>query len=211
LECLTKESGGPSGWAEAARSDGDAPSADSVIGGRLSGRLSRLADNVDRLLDKTFLGRQLFSSDVDSSDPLDLDTFNWALRKTARTVLCEDMRRAASAGKGDDSSPHKTAVQDSLQRATPRLLACGGAKRLAVIRPEAGTAGRAMGQEVEALCDEGIAGIDVTGDHLAVCCEAEAVPLENIAASLIQNRHDYREMASRLRTRSDIQWDGFSF
>jgi hypothetical protein len=83
---------------------------------------------------------------------------------------------------------------------------------LAIIRPEQVTTGQAVGpEEVEGLCDDAVTWIDVPGDQLSVCCEAEAVPLENIAASLIEQGRDGLAIASRLRTRSDIRWDGFSF
>lgn len=48
-----------------------------------------------------------------------------------------------------------------------------------------------------------IAGVD---DALVVCCEAQGVPLQNIAAHLVGSRSDLLKVAGRLHTRIDVEW-----
>ena len=43
-------------------------------------------------------------------------------------------------------------------------------------------------------------------EALAVCCEIADVPLQNIAAMLSDQRSDFLQAASRLHTRSDVDW-----
>ncbi|MCH8840985.1 MAG: hypothetical protein IH831_10015 [Planctomycetes bacterium] len=45
-----------------------------------------------------------------------------------------------------------------------------------------------------------------TGDDLIVCREVEGLHVQRVAASLVQYRRDYIEIAKRLHTRIDVDW-----
>ena len=61
-------------------------------------------------------------------------------------------------------------------------------------------------RNVEQATGEGLTALSYEGSHNLLCCEVERVPLDNVAASLIDGRREYAEMASRLHTRIDVKW-----
>ncbi len=94
---------------------------------------------------------------------------------------------------------------ECMSAAKPRLLACGGAKRLLLLLPKGSTQVRPieiLHQELHVIpsvvenCD---------GDFI-LCHEVEQISLTQAAVTLIDGRRDLAEAASRLRTRTDVTW-----
>jgi hypothetical protein len=132
-----------------------------------------------------------------------------ALRDAARRIAAEAIRAVEVTGAlfpaGEDALKAHERLAEMIQAAQPRLTQCGGAARLLLVLSEpiqdprlqsmfAARFGQPPTTAVDAHCDP------------ALCCEMEQIPLAPLAATLIDYRRDYAEAASRLHTRSDVNW-----
>jgi hypothetical protein len=92
-----------------------------------------------------------------------------------------------------------------LQSAEPRLLSCGGARRLLVVAPERteratiAAAVRQAGGPEPTIAGE-------PGCDLVLCYDVQRVPLAYVARQLLGDRRDFAELASRLHGRNDVAW-----
>jgi len=96
-------------------------------------------------------------------------------------------------------------LKSCVERAAPRLQACGGSRRLWSIAPSAalGAALRAA-LELETTQQPSLA-IDSHSDCV-IGWEIEGMSLPRVAADLIDNQRDIASLAARLHTRLDIAW-----
>jgi len=96
-------------------------------------------------------------------------------------------------------------VKKYLQKSTPDLAVCGGAKRLLLMLPQGASLDR-LRETVRAHVAEppSIAG-DFDFD-VVFCWEMEQIPPETAAATLIDYRPDYAQLGARLHTRIDVAW-----
>jgi hypothetical protein len=96
-------------------------------------------------------------------------------------------------------------MADSLQAAAPRLLRCGGDVRLLLAVPH-GSDGAALRETICRQLEHEPLVVPHSGSEAALCFEVENVPLEHIIAAIVESRPDCFEAASRLHTRSDVEW-----
>ncbi len=131
------------------------------------------------------------------------------MRSAARSTLVGIMKQldASDVLFHAEETPQdevKTLAQ-SLQAARPRLLNCGGAKRLLVMLPR----GSSQVRPIEILhCDmhETPSVLENCDGDFILCYEAEQISITQAAVSIIDGRCDFAEAASRLHTRNDISW-----
>ena len=113
------------------------------------------------------------------------------------------MMRADVNRRGEQSA----SVADTVRSAQPRLLECGGDYRFLVVVPQCSKAWPSGWKTSFEEAAGGAASIvDGTDDALVVCCQAQRVPLQNIAAHLVATRSDLAKVAGRLHTRIDVEW-----
>jgi len=107
-----------------------------------------------------------------------------------------------------DGEAPRTEVEklaECLDAARPRLLACGGAKRLLVVLPK----GSSQARPIEILhheMNETPSVVENCEGDFILCYEAEQVSLTQAAVSFIDGRSDLAEAALRLHTRNDVNW-----
>ena len=89
--------------------------------------------------------------------------------------------------------------------AQPNLLDCGGAKRVLLVVPQ-GVDAEAPQMIIEKGLKESVSVAYNNVSDIVLCCEVEQMSLPRIAVTLIDGRPDYAEVASRLHTRSDVNW-----
>jgi eukaryotic-like serine/threonine-protein kinase len=108
----------------------------------------------------------------------------------------------------DPSGEHKSSPPaNSLDLPNPRLLACGGARRLLLVAPD----GSVTPQTQERLAARfGCTPTIVTrpSGEIVLCCEGEHIDADRVAALLVGQRRDCARMAMRLHTRIDVPWTG---
>lgn len=92
-----------------------------------------------------------------------------------------------------------------IEAAWPRLLACGGAKRLLLLMPPSSTANQ-VPRIIAEHRQESANVLFASGGDLVACYEAEQIPLVAVAASLVRDDLQYLEASRRLHTRTDIEW-----
>ncbi len=96
-------------------------------------------------------------------------------------------------------------LKPCLERAAPRLQACGGSRRLWSIAPSAALGAALRGAlELETTQQPSLA-IDSHSDCV-IGWEIEGMSLPRVAADLIDNQRDIASLAARLHTRLDIAW-----
>jgi len=132
------------------------------------------------------------------------DSLRRAARKTILDALAVvDVVQPLLGSQGPSRQSRR--LRDCVATATPRLLACGGGKRILLVLPE-GSDPAAIQSNLEKHFDEtSSVAFDRDGD-IVLCHEAEKIPLARAAAALADNRPDYAQAASRLHTRVDIRW-----
>lgn len=130
------------------------------------------------------------------------------LRSLARTSIVAIMRSLNVADilfhdsqQGDDV----TKFAESLTAAQPRLMRCGGARRLLVMLPRESAAARPLHILREQLGESPSMSHSSDGDFV-LCHEVEQISLTQAAVTLVDGRCDLIEFADRLHTRSDIAW-----
>ena len=96
-------------------------------------------------------------------------------------------------------------LADSLASARPRLLRCGGAKRLLVMMPNGSTSAEPLKILYEQLNETPSVAQNHDGDFI-LCYEVEQISLTQVAVSIIDGRRDYAEFAGRFHTRTDVEW-----
>jgi serine/threonine protein kinase len=132
-----------------------------------------------------------------------------SLRQAVRVELGNLLREVdlaglvlASPGNADAPSP----LQLLIDRAKPPQYAkYGGTQRLLVASPK-NAATEKLKADVETTAQVGPSSAQVSGGEFVFCYEVEGVPIRRIAAHLLENHEDCREIAAKLRARIDVSW-----
>ncbi len=98
-----------------------------------------------------------------------------------------------------------TTLSDSLEAAKPRLLRCGGARRLLVVLPKGSDNARPLEILHGQLSEVPSVSRNNDGDFI-ICHEAEQISLTQAAVTIIGGRPDLADYAMRLHTRNDVSW-----
>ncbi len=177
----------------------------------LRGRMDELAAALDRAFHATFLAprgglRGLLDHEGDLRALL-VDPLRAAARRTVLDALGEiDLKRALLPPTGSDDPA--AGLRAWLEAARPPLAVCGGGRRTVLVCPKACDAARL----VEAVAKESGQRPVVLPDSdidLVLCVEVEGIPLLRAATSLLSDRPDCADIASRLHTRTDVPWSRF--
>ncbi|MBM4002160.1 MAG: hypothetical protein FJ295_02570 [Planctomycetes bacterium] len=96
-------------------------------------------------------------------------------------------------------------LQRLLEKALPRLAACGGARRLMVIAPP-DLSTTELSVQLSKLTNDQLTIVQDSIAELVICYELEQIPVDNVLAKLIGTREDILEVARRLHTRIDVPW-----
>ncbi len=175
---------------------------------RLSHEMPRLAARLDDAVRTGYLSRHGGLSEVLTQEGQPRRSLISALRHAARGVLLGVLREMDVTRLllcPPDARIANESLETYLDTLAPELSACGGAKRLLVVLPE----GLASDSVREAVSERVVQGPSVVCDpdfDLVLCWEVEQLPLSSVAASLIDCRVDYAQVASRLHTRIDVRW-----
>jgi eukaryotic-like serine/threonine-protein kinase len=112
----------------------------------------------------------------------------------------EDLLPLDSDGERDNSL-----LAGCLDLLNPRLLVCGGARRLLLVAPDRSVTQQTQESLAKYLrCAATI--ITRSSGETIFCCEAEDLDADRVATFLIGQRRDCARMALRLHTRIDIPW-----
>jgi hypothetical protein len=118
-----------------------------------------------------------------------------------KTLDVADVMFSKNRGQGDDAAT----LLDSLESATPRLLRCGGAKRLLVMLPHGSTHVRSL----QILHQQMGETPSLTQNHdgeFVMCYEVARISLTQVAVTLIEGRRDLAAAAGRVHARTDVNW-----
>jgi eukaryotic-like serine/threonine-protein kinase len=134
-----------------------------------------------------------------------------SLRQAVRLELANLLREIdlagvvlSSPGTADAPSP----LQLLLDRAKPPQYSnYGGAQRFLVGCPK-DAATEKIKANVEVAAQIGTSLAPTAGCEFFFCYEVERVPIRRIAAHLLENHDDCREIAAKLRARIDVAWPG---
>lgn len=98
-----------------------------------------------------------------------------------------------------------TDLRSSLAAATPPLLELGGTRRVLAVLPSDAEEQQVASELTTAI---GVALSTTPGadNSLTICVEAGQLPIDQVAAELVQRRRDRVAFAERVHCRSDIQW-----
>jgi serine/threonine protein kinase len=129
------------------------------------------------------------------------------LRSIARRVIAATLQEVdigslvlSAPNEGDDSP-----LDDLLDSARPRMIECGGGKRLLMIVPD-GPATSRVPETIERTHKEKPTVITGGEGDLVACYECEDIPLKSIIARLITDNPSYAQVGHRLHTRIDVEW-----
>lgn len=90
--------------------------------------------------------------------------------------------------------------------ASPQLITCGGARQTLVLGPPAINRDRLLeaNQEIPA---EAVTFAEHARNEVVICQEISELPINRAMKQLIGSRKDYPELADRLHTRIDVDWN----
>jgi len=172
------------------------------------GPSQRLVDLMDRQMRNRFAGADGSLHSLFTGKMRDSKLLYESLRETGRAVLRGRSQKPAVHSPDNQSPgslPMSSAVKTLIDESTPKLMKCGGAKRLLLVAGDQSDVEPLKRQIERAAGERATALVGPVSDAL-VCCEMEGLPLDNIAATLIRGRREYAELASRLHTRTDVPW-----
>jgi len=211
----------------AAAGAGGTSLAAAAAGDQLSKLMSEVESQLRRSLLRLAPARQTSGCDplLDVLTPLDAETLLPTLRKVVRgvlggrsepsTTISPGARAALAAspgvsdvgGVGDDSATEEAGqLFDQLGQSAPSGLDCGGARRLLVRLPAAGSLTAAEAYTDQRIAQQPITFLPADDDQRTICVELERIALPAVVAALIRNRSDYLDIAQRLHTRVDVEW-----
>ena len=138
-----------------------------------------------------------------------------ALQRTARSVVLRLLRAyaiemtaanvaAPAAGAGGGQEP-LFQLPAAVQEAAPRFAGCGGQQRMFVVASEALSEAITPNALGEKVTTPPTVIVDPQADML-ICHEIEDLSLKRIASAVLDQRFQVVEAASRLHTRTDVQW-----
>lgn len=112
----------------------------------------------------------------------------------------------AAAGRGGHATDRGATGNDEFpQNAWPRFRGSGGRRRVLSLVPT-GSDWSDLEQKLRQEFDDCVAVRATGGDHLAVFCEIDGVPVETIINRLTHSNPSIADVASRIHTRIDIDW-----
>jgi eukaryotic-like serine/threonine-protein kinase len=131
------------------------------------------------------------------------------IRAIARTTVINLMKTMDVAtlmfSRGQQVDNVAATLAESIASAQPRLLRCGGAKRLLVMLPNGSTNVQPLKILHEQMNETPSVAQNDDGDFI-LCFEVEQVSLTQVAVTIIDGRRDYAEFANRFHTRTDVDW-----
>ena len=131
------------------------------------------------------------------------------IRAIARTTVINLMKTMDVAdlmfSHGQQVDNDAATLAESIASAQPRLLRCGGAKRLLVMLPNGSTNVCPLKILYEQMNETPSVAQNNDGDFI-LCYEVEQISLTQVAVTIIDGRRDYAEFASRFHTRTDVEW-----
>lgn len=158
---------------------------------------------IDRLLEHELL-RIVTAAERGSQTKLP-QVFRRAAHTTILDVVNHVAIRKIHAASASPDALAAFSLRSALKSAAPLLSKCGGARRLVLIAPHdlpSAELTRQLGDDLPAAPTV----VTDAGHNVIVCYEAEQLSLQHVAAALLDRRSQYREVASRLHTRVDVQW-----
>jgi hypothetical protein len=96
-------------------------------------------------------------------------------------------------------------LEDLLKSVTPGLLKGGGTQHLALLGPTGEILGP-LQERIAEIAGEDINAVATSEGDVFLCCEAEGIQFESVAANLMTSQPDCKKLASRLHTRVDVRW-----
>ena len=172
-----------------------------------AGPTPRLLELMDRQMRNRFAGAGHSLHGVLTGRMRDPNLLYKSLRETGRVILrtrfAEGDRKPSERATSNEQIRGDT--QALIDGSTPKLLDCGGAKRMLMVAGDQSDLA-SMKRGIEQATGDSVTALACPGSDTLLCCEMERVPLDNIAASLIGGRREYAELASRLHTRIDVKW-----
>ena len=175
-----------------------------------------ICDNVERLT--SGLAMQLEKELLQDSGGLGAMLLQGGRERNALPIVMRGIARTSIIGvmkqldvsdilfhDDDDAQSEVDTLAECVQNARPRLIACGGAKRLLVMLPKGSSQVRPIEILHQQLGETPSVVGNCDGDFI-LCYEAEQISLTQAAVTIIDGRRDLADAASRLHTRNDIEW-----
>jgi hypothetical protein len=171
----------------------------------LESRIAKLVDRVEQQLQHGILQsrslRQLLA-DVDS-----VEEFAQALESATRATVIEDLKEVDidQFFTGEEAIEAQELIKCLKKEADPKLLSAGGSTRVLLSIPQRAKS-NVLPEEVKTQFEQTPTVIAATTGDVVTCYEVECIPLDNVSMSLLQDRPDSIDFASRLHSRTDISW-----
>ena len=131
------------------------------------------------------------------------------IRAMALTTVISLMRTLDAAdimfARNRENENSAATLSESLALAKPRLLRCGGGKRLLVMLPSGSNHVRPLEILYQEMNETPSVADNNDGDFV-LCYEVEQLSLTQVAVALIDGRRDFAEYAERLHSRTDVAW-----
>jgi hypothetical protein len=175
---------------------------------RIGDVMPRLAKELDQEIRAKFFGKKRRLCDVLTKDLDFRESLVSALRHAARRAITRSLKEIDISRlllSSDDREPADQRLGVHLEKAAPRLLSCGGSKRLLLVLPD-GCSDRQVREAVDTYVSQSPTVVFDSDFDMVLCWEMGEMPISRVALTLIDYRVDYARVASRLYTRVDVPW-----
>jgi len=170
-----------------------------------------MLDQLDRQVQSSFFSSQCRLGDLLGCEKTIRDKLIARMRAAARKIVLSSLATAAreeveTALRASRASGIGPQLDGHLQAVASGPIKSGGvARRLFLTGPDAAVLAKLRGRLQQAGGEEVTIAASPEPEIL-LCCEAEELDFETIAARLMSSQPDCKELASRLHTRIDIDW-----
>ena len=175
----------------------------------LFAQAARIAERLDKKFQKGYFAQSGGLHDVFAAASKERRELPDVLQVEARSEVLSALNETDLVQIILDSELNESQTQailhKCLERARPPILKCGGAKRLVLALPDLPSSEAFTRIITEKLGEQPTVARRPEGS-LALCYEAEQIPLSNVVLALLENRPEREKYAARLHTRVDVNW-----
>ena len=181
----------------------------SIVSRSLFAQAARIAERLDKKFQKGFFAQSGGLHDVLAAASKERRELPDVLQAEARSEVLSALNETDLVQIILDSELNESQTQailhKCLERAWPPILRCGGSKRLVLALPDLPSSESFTRIITEKLGEPATVARRPEGS-LALCYEAEQIPLSNVVFALLENRPEREKYAARLHTRVDVNW-----
>ena len=174
---------------------------------------AEMTERMDTKLQTTCLTESNGLRGIVTDSSTSLAKIHTVLKSESQHAVHDALKQIDVAGlilTNDDSCDLADRLRTFMEAAQYGLPGCSGARRLLLITPSQ-YPGSALKEAILSKLEQDAAQLSYEGSDVLIGYEMEGLPLADVAQWIIQGSQHTAKLASRLHTRTDVEWKELTF